>query len=308
VLPLPKIILDRWHSAGGRNIFPLIYHTSTSATWTATLKGPAGKFVAFDWGDGSAPTVLELAPGGTPFIHDFSGGSGTGVIRIYGDIADITYNSVPSNSISGILSWVGLDNLSIIYLNNNSISDISTLNGLTNLNYLYLHSNSIVGISPLSGLTNLVTLYLHGNSIVDISPLSGLTNLVTLYLYSNSISDISALSGLTNLTTFYLHYNSISDISPLVGLANLTTLNLHENNVAYPLTGLTWFTATSGIFYFSSTVDSSAEVDRYIKDHNAALWEGATIYYDGTNPPRTAGSDVDLLAMLVRGCTIYVNE
>jgi Leucine-rich repeat (LRR) protein len=340
--------------ANGEDMSPaLIYHTSTSATWTATLKGPAGSFVTFDWGDGSTPTTLELATGGTAFIHDYSGaGAGTKVIRMYGDLRNISSLDAHNRNIDIISSLNILINLNYLRLDSNNISDISSLSGLTNLNYLRLNSNDVSDISLLSGLTSLTTLNLEGNDVSDISPLSGLTSLSTLYLDSNNISDISLLSGLTSLTTLYLNSNDVSDISPLSGLTSLTflllnsndvsdisplsgltslttlnlnnndvsdisllsgltsltTLNLYGNNIDYPLTGISWFTATSGTFRFDSTVDSSAEVDRWLNDLAAANWSNCVIYLGGTNPARTSASDAAIATLLVNGCTVYVNE
>jgi hypothetical protein len=309
----------------------LIYHTSTSATWTATLKGPAGSFVTFDWGDGSTPTTLELATGGTAFIHDYSGaGAGTKVIRMYGDLRNISsldahnrnidiisslnilinlnYLRLDSNNISDISSLSGLTNLNYLRLNSNDVSDISSLSGLTSLTTLNLESNDVSDISSLSGLTSLTTLYLNGNDVSDISPLSGLTSLTTLYLNDNDVSDISPLSGLTSLTFLLLNNNDVSDISSLSGLTSLTTLYLNGNNIDYPLTGISWFTATSGTFRFDSTVDSAAEVDRWLNDLAAANWSNCVIYLGGTNPARTSASDAAIATLLVNGCTVYVNE
>ena len=199
----------------------LIYHTSTSATWTARLKGPAGSFVTFDWGDGSTPTTLELATGGTDFIHDYSGaGAGTKVIRLYGALINISFLSVDHRNINTIFSLNILANLTTLRLNSNNISDISSLSGLTSLIYLYLH----------------------------------------------------------------------------------------ENPINYPLTGISWFTATSGIFRFDSTVDSSAKVDRWLIDLAAANWSNCVIYLNETNPDRTSASDAAIATLLVNGCTVYVNE
>jgi hypothetical protein len=273
--------------ANGEDMSPaLIYHTSISATWTATLKGPAGKFVTFDWGDGSAPTTLELSAGGVDFVHDFSGGSGTGVIRIYGDIGDVTYINAHDNDIANIMS----------------------LSGLTSLDSLYLYNNDIIDISALSGLTNLKYLYLHGNDIIDISALSGLTSMISLYLYSNDIVDISALSGMSEITTLHLTYNSITDIAPLIGLSKLTLLYIYGNPIDYPLTGLNWFTAAAGTFRLDSTVDSSDEVNQWLIDLNDALWANCTVYLDGTNPPPTAAAAAAMAGLAGRGVTLIVSS
>ena len=211
----------RFYAGGKDTSTALIYHYSTSATWTARLKGPAGSFVTFDWGDGSTPTTLELATGGTDFIHDYSGaGEGTKVIRLYGTLINISFLSVDHRNINTIFSLNILANLTTLRLNSNNISDISSLSGLTSLIYLYLH----------------------------------------------------------------------------------------ENPINYPLTGISWFTATSGTFRFDSTVDSSAEVDRWLNDLEAANWSNCVIYLDGTNPARTSASDAAIAALLVNGCTVYTNE
>ena len=106
----------------------------------------------------------------------------------------------------------------------------------------------------------------------------------------------------------YLYSNNIIDISPLVGLGNLNYIYINGNPINYPLTGLSWFTATAGTFKFDSTVDSSAEVDQWLIDLAAANWSSCTIYLDGTNPARTSASDAAIATLAVNGCTVYVNE
>ena len=269
-------------------VYATITHTSTSATWTATLVGLAGKYVTFDWGDGSAPTTLELATGGVDFAHDYSGSSGTKIIRIYGDFDAITRIYTQNNNVNGISNWSGLTNLELLYCYNHEISDISTLAGLTNLTHIRLYNNSP---GPVS--------------ISDISVLAGLTNLTILYIYGNDISDVSPLAGLTNLTTLDLYNCDISDISDLMGLLNLTYLNLGSNDLEY--TGYTWFTATSGTFWFYSTVDSSDEVDQWLIDLNTANWSNCTVYLDGTNPARTSASDAAVAALVLAGVILHLN-
>lgn len=285
-----------------------IFHTSISATWMAVLKGPTGKYATLDWGDGSVPTTLELSPTGVDFIHDYSGaGAGIKIINIYGDLDIIAYlNSYTSNitKIKNFSPFVDMDELILTDNNISNISDLATLISLSDLNLGY---NNITDISPLSNLTNMLVLHLRNNSISDVSSLINLANLTNLYLHNNIINDVSPLSSMTNLVSLRLRNNSFSDISPLVALVNLTDLWLDNNNINYPLTGLSWFTATSGLFYFNSTVDSSAEVDRWLIDLATADWSNCTIYLDGTNPARTSASDAAVAILIANGCILHLS-
>ena len=259
--------------AGGepiRSQYPSILHTSTSATWTATLKGPAGKYVTFDWGDGSAPTTLDLDTGGVDFVHDYSSsGSGTKVIRIYGDLDAVTFFDCRSTSPASDLISADLrllPNLERAYFSHGNIIEL-----LVDLNapidYFYLHNCSIT------------------QSFVNILP-----------HFASTLTQIR-ISG-----------NDYTDVTPFTFLINATLIQAYGVAIDYPLTGLTWFPATSGTFYWGSNVDSSAEVDQWLIDLAAANWSSCTIYLDGTNPARTSASDAAIATLAVNGCTVYVNE
>ena len=190
--------------AGGKDISPAkIYHASTSATWTATLKGPAGNYVTFDWGDGSAVTTLELATGGVDFVHDFSGGSGSGVIRIYGDLDAVTFFDCRSTSPASDLISADLrllPNLERAYFSHgNMIELLVDLN--SPIDYFYLHNCSIT------------------QSFVNILP-----------HFASTLTQIR-ISG-----------NDYTDVTPFTFLINATLIQGYNVAIDYPLTGLSWFT------------------------------------------------------------------
>jgi hypothetical protein len=166
---------------------------------------------------------------------------------------------------------------------------------------------SILAYNRFDLFVNLDELRLYNNNIFVLNKLP--SNVVNVQFNYNDITEVTSLAGLTSLQALGLYHNSKAlDVAPLVGLSSLIELRLHNTVVDYPLTGLSWFTATSGTFRFDSTVDSEDEVDQWIIDLAAANWSNCTIYLDGTNPARTGASDAALATLIANGCEVHVNE
>ena len=259
-----------------------LLETTASGEITITLAGAIGE-VTIEWGDGDK-TTNTLVPGGTPYVHDY-GGAGTRWIQIYGAVKKVTSFDANNCLITEFFNFKNFSSLVTLKLQENNLVNLNGLIGSQMIEHLEVWENNLVDIKGIKNITPIDFLIIRKNyTLVDISPLGNLTNLIHLQIY----------------------YSDIEDLSPLINLVNLNALYANDTNVTY--TTLNWPTYTSGTFNFSSTVNTSAEVDLYLADHNAALWATLTVYYNGTNPVRTSVSDDDLAGMIVRGCTVYVNE
>jgi hypothetical protein len=128
-----------------------------------------------------------------------------------------------------------------------------------------------------------------------------------IYLYAMSISAID-LTYIESSSFYHLTIglNQISNLDAINQLSDTVTwINFNGNPIVY--TERSWFTTTSGTFYFSSTVKTSGEVDQWLIDLNAANWSNCMIYLVGTNPAPTAASAAALAGLASRGCTVYTN-
>ena len=258
-------------------------------------------------GDNRSLNGVRIYAGGREIITPqmLCSASGEITITLKGSGGDVTIDWGDGNKTTHTLTEGGVD---FVHDYGGAGTRLIQIYGaLTNVIYIKSINGNIVKISSFNILTLLNYLDLGLNSISDISALGGLTNILQLYISTNTISNISILSSFTGLVYLELLNNNISDISSLTGLSNLVWLHVGNNPVNYPLTGLTWFTATSGTFRFNSTVASSAEVDRWLIDLAAANWSNCIVYLNGTNPARTSDSDAAVVQLVLAGVTLHLN-
>lgn len=231
--------------------------------------------------------------------------SGEITITLQGDGGDVTIDWGDGNGETQTLTAGGVD-----FVNDYGGAGtrlIQIYGALGNITYKKCWNANLTKILSMDGLTNLTTLYIDFNPIVDIPGVSNLTSLVSLSMSGGNLTNISALLRLLNLQYLDLTNNDFTDISVLVNLSNLNNFRLTNVAIDYPLTGLSWFTATSGTFRFNSCVDSAAEVDQMLIDFAAANWSTCTIYLDGTNPARTSASDAAVAQLVLAGVTLHLN-
>jgi rubrerythrin len=112
-------------------------------------------------------------------------------------------------NISDIQGLIGMQNLTVLKLDNNHIREIIDLETLQDLRILSLASNEIKEIERLDSLYNLEKLDLSFNQIHEIRGLDSLKNLRELNLWNNHITKIKGLANLDNLRTITLSGNPV---------------------------------------------------------------------------------------------------
>lgn len=117
----------------------------------------------------------------------------------------------------------------------NASGDINTYVCLERIKSLNVNENLIENIDNVAELTDLFKLYAYDNEIVDISTINwaNMTKLAVLDLGFNGISDIKSLESLTNIQEIYLKKNLISgsfDLD-LSKFEKLSVLDLSENQI-----------------------------------------------------------------------------
>jgi hypothetical protein len=113
--------------------------------------------------------------------------------------------------ITDIQGLIGMQNLTILKLDNNHIQEIIGLETLQDLRTLSLASNDIREIERLDTLYNLKKLDLSFNRIHEIKGLDSLKNLTELNLWNNQITEIKGLANLDNLRIISLSGNPVHD-------------------------------------------------------------------------------------------------
>jgi len=113
--------------------------------------------------------------------------------------------------ITDIQGLIGIQNLTVLKLDNNYIQEIIGLETLQDLRTLSLASNEIRDIERLDTLYNLKNLNLSYNKIHEIKGLNSLKNLTELNLWNNQITEIKGLANLDNLHMITLSGNPVYD-------------------------------------------------------------------------------------------------
>ncbi len=123
--------------------------------------------------------------------------------------------------LSGVLSGVGANGLTALYLNNvvGGGSDGGNVSGTLNEMYPIYEQRSV-----------LRTLELGGTNTSDLSLLDGFVNLEAVSLRDNQLTDIAVLSQYQNLNSIDVYGNQLTDVSPLHNLFGLRSLDVGNNS------------------------------------------------------------------------------
>jgi len=98
MLPVPKMILDRWRggaAAGGAPVSRIT--TVKNGTFSFQTIGPVGTSLKFNPGDGSSSEVIPMTGGSYIWTHAYDGAGYT--ITITGDVDKLTYLNIDNQSI-----------------------------------------------------------------------------------------------------------------------------------------------------------------------------------------------------------------
>lgn len=176
-----------------------------------------------------------------------------------------------------------------------------------------IRENDITNIDLANRFLKLYDFLAHNQNINSINGLKTTNSLHNLYLQNNNINSLFFLENVEVTNRLYLFTNNIVNISVIASRTVVPNyLYMYSNTINYPLTGLSWFTATGGTFYINSCDLDAAEVDQCITDLagiEGAGWSGTTTNLAGTNAARTSASDDDVYDfVVVKGNSLTINE
>ncbi|OUR89697.1 hypothetical protein A9Q81_21220 [Gammaproteobacteria bacterium 42_54_T18] len=136
-------------------------------------------------------------------------------------LKELDVSGYSGGDLSGVLSGVGGNGLTALYINNVAGGDWAGGDISDTLNEMY-------PIYELRGV--LRTLELDDTNISDLSLLDGFVNLEAVSLRDNQISDIAVLSQYQNLNSIDVYGNQLMNVSPLHNLFGLRSLDIGKNS------------------------------------------------------------------------------
>mgnify|MGYP004670578677 FL=1 len=137
-----------------------------------------------------------------------------------------------NHKLKTISSLSGLNDLSIVKIDNGNVENIDFVVGLCNIKDLFIINNKVTDLTPLSCLTSIVRVAFDNNYITNITPISNLTNLIFVSFSNNYISNFLPIKNLIEVAWVYLDDNLIDNLDGLdsiLALPKLYRLNIQNN-------------------------------------------------------------------------------
>jgi len=295
VLTLTKTGTDVWMMTGDKVADVAEFSTTDTGSLTFVTRGPASTGMWIDWGDGNSEWIQHIGTGSdVTTVHDYAGAPGTKTITFSGVLSLVTKfkcsDALFAGNVSELAAFEGITYL-YLYGQTSLTGDVSSLSGLTGLTYALIAATGVTGdLGALNTLTSCETFHLYGSAMTgDIADLASMTQVTSLRVETTSASgNIGALKTLTSLTILRASGTSITgDIGELDTLASLTDLRVTDNSMSY---GTTTLPAWGGTVYLYSDGFSTAEVDNFFIDLDAAGGTGGTLNIGGTNAAPSAAA------------------